>query len=120
MPAGQSAGRGKDVVRRLAKIHIVIRMDLAFATASATNHLGTEGASVTLLALLLATALSIPLTLLLLDAAEKRLLHVAAPLHFSLQGFAILCSGMLIVLATIQIAVMLGMRRAVQETLAYE
>lgn len=79
-----------------------------------------EGASVTLLALLLATALSIPLTLLLLEAAEKRLLHMAVPLHFSLQGFAILCGGMLIVLAAIHIAVMLGMRRAVRETLAYE
>lgn len=53
-------------------------------------------------------------------AAEKHLLHMAVPLHFSLQGFAILCGGALIVPGTFRIALMLGMRRAVRVALAYE
>ncbi len=79
-----------------------------------------EAASVTLLGLLLAIAVSIPLTLAMLHAAETRLLHVAVPMRFSLQGLVILLGGALVVLFTILATVRRSLRQSVRESLAYE
>lgn len=79
-----------------------------------------EAASVTLLGLLLAIAVSIPLTLAMLHAAETRLLHVAVPMQFSLQGLVILLGGALVVLLTILATVRRSLRQSVRESLAYE
>ena len=79
-----------------------------------------EGASITAVGFLLAVAISIPLTLAVLNAAEHQLLHVAVPLHFSLKGLAILSSGALVVLLTVLLAVSYSLRKPVRETLAYE
>ncbi len=79
-----------------------------------------EGASITLLGFVLSIALSIPLTLAMLNAAESRLLHVAVPLHFSWFGLAILSCGTLVVLLTVRVTVWFSLRKPVRDTLAYE
>ncbi len=79
-----------------------------------------EGASITLLGFFLSIAISIPMTLAMLNAAENRLLHVAVPLQFSWLGLAILSSGALVVLLTVLIAVAFSMRKTVRDALVYE
>ena len=79
-----------------------------------------EGASVTFASFVLSIALSIPLTLAMLSAAEKRLLHMAVPLQFSWFGLAILLSGAIVVLLAVLICVMLATRKSVREAIAYE
>lgn len=79
-----------------------------------------EGASVTLLSFILSVGLSIGLTLAILRVAERTMLHVAAPLHFSMQGLAILCSGAIVVLLTVVLAVAHALRKSIRESIAYE
>lgn len=79
-----------------------------------------EGVVVALLALLLSVIISIPLTLAILDAAEHRLLHVAVPLHFSLFGLAILCSGLLLVVLAVLVVLWGSFRSSVRGNLNYD
>ena len=79
-----------------------------------------EGASVTILSFVLSVAMSILLTLAILKTVERTLLHVAVPLHFSMYGLAILCSGFLVVLLTVLLAVAHALRKSIRETIAYE
>jgi len=77
-----------------------------------------EGLMIAALGLVLAIALSLPLTLAALDAAAHNLLYVSVPLQFSSAGLALLCAGAVPVVATVVIAVWIGMRAAVRENLA--
>ncbi len=79
-----------------------------------------EGGAIIALAVILAMAIAIPLTLVMLNVAEMHLLHVAVPLKFSWFGFAILCSGALVVLLAVWVALRHALKRTVRETLAYE
>ena len=73
-----------------------------------------------ILAVILAVAIALPSALAMLNATEIHLLHVAVPLKFSWFGFAILCSGALVVLLAVWAALRHALKRAVRETLAYE
>lgn len=79
-----------------------------------------EGASITLLSFILSVGMSIVLTLAILRVAERTMLHMAVPLHFSMQGLAILCSGAIAVLLTVVLAVAHALRKSIRETIAYE
>ncbi len=79
-----------------------------------------EGASITLFGFILSIAISIPMTLAMLNAAENRLLHVAVPMQFSWLGFGILSSGAVVILLTVLIAVAFSLRKSVRDVLAYE
>ena len=79
-----------------------------------------EGASITLLSFILSVGMSIVLTLAILRVAERTMLHMAVPLHFSMQGLAILCSGAIVVLLTVVLAVAHALRKSIRETIAYE
>lgn len=79
-----------------------------------------EGASITLLSFILSVGMSIVLTLAILRVAERAMLHIAVPLHFSMQGLAILCSGVIVVLLTVVLAVAHALRKSIRETIAYE
>jgi putative ABC transport system permease protein len=79
-----------------------------------------EGAAVTAASFMAAIAVAIPLTLAMLGAAENRLLHVAVPMQFSWLGLSILCSGALVVLLTVLLAVKWSLRKSVRDALVYE
>ncbi len=79
-----------------------------------------ESGATIALAVMLAVAIAIPLTLAMLNAAETRLLHVAVPLKFSWIGFMILCGGAANVLLVVWLALRHALKRSVRETLAYE
>lgn len=79
-----------------------------------------EGVWVTLVSFGLAVLISIALTLTILNVAEHQVLHVAAPLHFSLKGLAILCSGAIVVLLAVLLAVAYAARKTIREAIAYE
>jgi ABC-type antimicrobial peptide transport system permease subunit len=79
-----------------------------------------EGALVAVAAALLSVAISIALTLALNEAAARTLLHVAVPLHFSLQGLAILCGGAAVVILAVLATVTYALRRPPREALSYD
>lgn len=79
-----------------------------------------EGAVITLVSVVLSMALSVVLTRVLLDLAERKLVYVTVPMQFSTLGLGILCSGAMVVLATVAVALALSLGKTVRETLAYE
>ncbi len=79
-----------------------------------------EGAAVALLAALIATLLSLVLTVLLNRAAETGLLHVAVPLKFSWHGLAILGGGAGVLVLAIAASLAWVMRDSAHGSLAQE
>jgi putative ABC transport system permease protein len=79
-----------------------------------------EGGSITLLSAALAVILSLLLTRVLLNAAERSLVNVTVPLQFSWSGFGILASGALVVLLMVALSLVFALRKSVHATLAYE
>jgi putative ABC transport system permease protein len=79
-----------------------------------------EGGSITLISAALSIALSLVLTRVLLNAAERGLVHVTVPMQFSWGGLGILASGALVVLLMVALALGFSLRKSVREILAYE
>lgn len=79
-----------------------------------------EGASVMFFSFILAVLISIWLALAILNVAEHQMLHVAAPLHFSFKGLAILVSGAIVVLLSVLVTVAYAARKTIREAVAYE
>lgn len=79
-----------------------------------------EGGSITLSSVALSITLSLLLTRVLLNAAERGLVNVAVPMQFSWMGLGILCSGALVVLLMVALSLTFALRKSVRETLAYE
>ena len=79
-----------------------------------------EGGTITLLSAALSIALSLGLTRLLLNAAERGLVNVTVPMQFSWTGLGILGSGAVIVLLMVALSLAFALRKSVRETLAYE
>jgi len=79
-----------------------------------------EGGTITLLSAALSIALSLGLTRLLLNAAERSLVNVTVPMQFSWTGLGILGSGALVVLLAVALSLAFALRKSVRETLAYE
>jgi putative ABC transport system permease protein len=79
-----------------------------------------EGGSITLLSAALSVILSLLLTRVLLNAAERSLVNVTVPMQFSWGGFGILASGALVVLLMVALSLVFALRKSVRATLAYE
>jgi putative ABC transport system permease protein len=113
-----AAGTAFNVLERAREIGVMRALGATVRGIAAM--LLAEGAAIALAAALLSIAISIALTLALNGAAARTLLHVAVPLRFSLGGLAVLCSGVLVVMLAVGLALALTMRRTVRETLNYE
>jgi putative ABC transport system permease protein len=79
-----------------------------------------EGGSITLISAVLSVFLSLLLTRVLLNAAERSLVNVTVPMQISWIGLGILASGALVVLLMVALSLGLALRKSVRETLAYE
>jgi len=79
-----------------------------------------EGGAITLAGFLLSIAISIPMTLAMLGAAENKLLHVAVPMRFSWLGLSIMSSGALVVMLAVLCAIAWSLRKSVRDSLVYE
>jgi putative ABC transport system permease protein len=79
-----------------------------------------EGGSIALISAALSVLLSLLLTRVLLNAAERSLVNVTVPMQFSWGGFGILASGALVVLLMVALSLVFALRKSVRETLAYE
>ena len=77
-----------------------------------------EAAAITLAACALAIGGALFITRLMLDAAERSLLRVTVPTHFSVAGLAILAAGALLVLLTVRIALARALKAPAREALA--
>jgi putative ABC transport system permease protein len=79
-----------------------------------------EGIAVTAISAVLAVAISIPISLAMLQRAETSLLHVGVPLQFSMTGLGILLCGAAIVVITALVLIARSLKQSVRETIAYE
>jgi putative ABC transport system permease protein len=79
-----------------------------------------ESATIAALGALLSIVISLALTKALNEAAARNLLHVAVPLHFSLEGLAVLCASALVVIVAVGTTLALSLRRTAREAMSYE
>lgn len=79
-----------------------------------------EAASVMAVGFVVAVALSLAISRLLLDAGERMLLHIAVPMQFSWFGLAQLAMGAGLTFAVIALLIVLASRTTATSGLAYE
>jgi putative ABC transport system permease protein len=63
---------------------------------------------------------AIALTRIMLDAAERMLLHVSIPLIFSMSGFWQLCASAAVIVATVWLCLHFALTRSITNALAYD
>jgi putative ABC transport system permease protein len=107
-----------NVVERTREIGVIRTLGASPARIAAVFL--AEGAAITLVSAALSIFFSSLLTRALLNLAEQKLVYVSVPMQFSKLGLAILCSGALVVLLMVALALAFSLRKTVRETLAYE
>jgi putative ABC transport system permease protein len=106
------------VLERAREIGVI--RALGARPASVTALFLVESGAVALLSALLSVAGGILFAGILNGMAERQLLHVAVPLHFSRAGIAVLSGGVVVVIAGVWLTVRRLLRLSVREVLAYE